>query len=448
MVKGQRRHGRTDPIASSGGYTGTGGYEMAETPEVIQGPMALATQEPRALAGVETASAAAAAHARATVEAAYVIAIKRPRDLDQVRDRLMHACRRPSFANEAIYSKPVGSEYNEETQKWEKKTIEDLSIRFAEEAARNLRNLDIDSVTIYDDNEKRIIRFIVADLEDNVHWSKTITVEKRVEKTYLKKGQKAISSRLNSYNKTVYLVDATSDEIQKKESAEGSKAWRTLILKLVPADIKEECRAVCYATMENRAAADPDGEKKKILDGFAALNIQPVNLREYLDDQDLSTLSPKQLVHLRKLYTTIRDGEISWTAVMAQKEEHRQNQEGDAAAAKGKPKNFDEAAARAKEAREKVQAKAEPEKKPDTEKAETPPAEQPAAAVTTAAEAKPIAVGGDAGIQLQLIKSMAQKARVSEDVVAGWFRAPNLADLDPAQFADAIEELRKIIERK
>ena len=53
----------------------------------------------------ETASAVLAAQARAVIEARYLIAINRPRDLDVVREKLLKECRRPGFAEVATLTR-------------------------------------------------------------------------------------------------------------------------------------------------------------------------------------------------------------------------------------------------------------------------------------------------------------------------------------------------------
>ena len=104
----------------------------------------------------ETAGSAAAEQARAIVEARYVMALRRPRDLLTVREKLLAECRRPGFARSAVYRKPVGRDH-----------IEGPSVRFAESALRNMGNVATDVPTVYEDNEKRIVRVSVTDLDDN-----------------------------------------------------------------------------------------------------------------------------------------------------------------------------------------------------------------------------------------------------------------------------------------
>lgn len=254
----------------------------------------------------ETASTAVAAKARAAVEARYVLALKRPRDWDVVRAGILKECKRPGFAEVARYRKPIG------------KGVEGFSIRFAEAAMRHMTNLFPETTTIYDDHEKRIVSVAVTDLESNVTLSKDIVIEKVVERRNLKDGQVAISKRTNSQGHTTYLVAATEDELLNKENALVSKALRGHLLRLLPGDIQDEAEELVRETLNNRAAKDPDSERKKIVDAFASLNVPPSALKEYLG-HDLGTASPAELVELRKVYTTVRDSEATWHDILEAK---------------------------------------------------------------------------------------------------------------------------------
>jgi hypothetical protein len=256
----------------------------------------------------ETASTAAAAQARAAVEARYVMALRRPRDLLDVRARLLRECERPGFADAAIYSKPMGG-----------KSIEGPSVRFAEAAIRCMTNILAETATVYDDGQKRIVRVSVTDLESNVTYPKDVVIQKTVERLKLKDDQEPISVRTNSYGKRTYLVPATDDELLNKENALTSKALRTSGLRLLPGDILDECMAKCRAVLNDRAAKDPAAETKKLVDAFMAVNVLPSDLAEYLG-HPADRCVPSEIVGLRALYQTIRDGETSWREVLAAKE--------------------------------------------------------------------------------------------------------------------------------
>ena len=113
----------------------------------------------------ETSVTAVAAQAKAAVEARFLVALHRPRDIDVVRSRLLKDCKRPRFAEVARYRRPVGKK--KVNGRWEDSYAEGPSIRFAEAALRHMGNIDIANPTIYDDSEKMIVRVTATDLETN-----------------------------------------------------------------------------------------------------------------------------------------------------------------------------------------------------------------------------------------------------------------------------------------
>lgn len=263
-------------------------------------PIALERPQATALINTgETAATAVAAQAKALVEARYLIAIRQPRDLDTVREKLMKECRRPSFAEVARYSKPIG------------KGVVGPSIRFAEAALRYMGNVHIPTATIYDDREKRIIRVMVLDLETNVGYDTEITIEKTVERKQLREGQVPIRSRYNSENKLVYIVEATEDDLLNKTNALISKAIRTNGLRVVPGDIVDECMDLVVETQKAKDAADPDAAKRKVFDNYATIGVTVDQIKTFLGHGG-DVLAPKELADLRALYSAIKDGETTW----------------------------------------------------------------------------------------------------------------------------------------
>lgn len=254
----------------------------------------------------ETAASAIAAQAKASVEARYIMAMQRPRDWNGVRSRLLKECSRSGFAQTALYNKPIG------------RGIVGLSIRFVEAALRCMTNVLPEIITVYDDDSKKIVRVTVTDLEANLTYSKDVTVTKCVERSKPMADGTYISVRKNSYDKNTYTVPATDDDILNKENALTSKAIRTLGLRLIPGDITDECELLIKTVIEKGVSTDPDQAKKAIIDGFATLNITAEMLVSYTD-QAIDTLAPGQMVELRTLFATIRDGEASWKDVMDNK---------------------------------------------------------------------------------------------------------------------------------
>jgi hypothetical protein len=242
---------------------------------------------------------ALAAVAKARVEARYIMAERHPRDWDQVRARILKECKRPGFAELALYKKPIG------------RGIQGPSIRLAEAVLRAMGNIDVDPAISYDDAECRKIRLSVTDLEANLTHSREILISKTVERSSPESDGSYLSVRRNAQGKPVYRVNATEDELLQKEASLVSKALRTEGLRHLPADILEDAIRQVRATLENKAAEDPDKERKALADAFVALNVMPAALSAYLG-HDLAQCSPAELADLRVVYTSIRDGQATW----------------------------------------------------------------------------------------------------------------------------------------
>lgn len=259
----------------------------------------------------EIAVSAAAAQAKAAVSARYEVALRRPRDWDNVRQMVLKECRRPSFAfdKSALYSKPVGNQ-----------KVTGLGVRFAEMALRCMTNVLVETETRYEDDLKEILRVTVTDLEANVTWPLDIPVAKTVERKKPQEGADIMGQRLNTYGETVFLVRATDDELLTKRAALISKAARTLAMRIIPGDLQSEAEDIIKAVRTAEAAKDPDAELKRILDGFARLRVMPNQLAAYLGHA-VDQCSPAQLVDLRGLWSALDSGETTWASVMTAKRE-------------------------------------------------------------------------------------------------------------------------------
>lgn len=252
---------------------------------------------------VEFASTAMAARAKAEIEARFIVAERHPRDMDDVRIRLLAECKRGSFAKAARYKIPNRGE--------------GFTIRFAEAVIQQMGNFYCPANVLYEDDERRIIQAQAIDLERNVTWERTITIPKTVERKdgagreILRRRQKADGSIIN-------VVVATEDELLVKEGSAISKAQRTNALRIVPPDLLEEAKTAIEKAIRAGVDADPDGERKILADAFAALKIMPSDLKEFLGCE-LSQVAPAELVDLRQVYTAIKEGQTSWRELMADK---------------------------------------------------------------------------------------------------------------------------------
>ena len=271
--------------------------------------------------GIESASTAVAAQARAMVESRYIMAMRNPRNWDQVRQDLMKECRRPSFADNksAYYVKPIGN------------GVEGLGIRFVEVALRCMKNVLVETTMIFEDEMKEVHRVSVTDLEANITYPLDVRVSKTVERSKPSDDGSFISVRKNSRGSNVYTVVGTDDDILNKRGALISKAMRTIGLRIIPGDLCDEAEAIIKQVRLDKAAQDPDAERKKIVYAFSELGVAAADLTSYLGHA-IAQCSPAELVKLRGLYGAIKDGEATWSTVMTNKAEQTgKKPEGDGA---------------------------------------------------------------------------------------------------------------------
>lgn len=259
----------------------------------------------------ETQATASAETSKALIQARYIMAERNPRDIDDFRVRILKHCSRPGFAQAAEYAKPVGG-----------KSITGPSVRFVEAALVEYANVQSTSAPVYDDDEKRIVRVTVTDLERNITREGDVTAEKFVERKRTKAGDEVMGERVNSYGDVVYRVRATEDDFANKIGAGVSKMERNLGLKILPPDIVAEAMARCKDTRSARDKADPDAARKILADNFASIGVSPSDLKEYLG-HDLVACAPAELDDLRRVFVAVRDGEGTWQSALSIAREQR-----------------------------------------------------------------------------------------------------------------------------
>lgn len=262
----------------------------------------------------ETATSAQAAQAQARTLARYAMAERHPRNMIDVRTRLLRECDRPGFAGSARYDIPF-KKWNPETRRQEVVHVIGASIRFAEAAARLMTNVDVSTMVTWDDDSKRVTAVQVTDLETNTSYTKDVVTEKVIEKKFLPKGMKPIRARPNAYGDTIHLVPATEQEVVKIAAAGVSKAIRDCVLRLLPGDILEECLTQIAATAGKADAEDPDAAAKAIAGGFNKLGVSAAQLEELLG-HSLEGASLAELAQLRGYWKALDDGVTNWSDLL------------------------------------------------------------------------------------------------------------------------------------
>jgi hypothetical protein len=257
----------------------------------------------------DPAAVASAEAAKARIQAAYTMAMYRPRNYDQSRVNIMAACKRPAFAEKVTYSKPVGSG----------KFISGPSIRLAELALREWGNITYENAVVYDDERTRRVQVVITDLETNTTFSCAIQLNKTVERKYPDKTRETLSERVNSKGEKTYLVRATEDEVLTRQAALVSKALRNEGLRLIPQEIVEEALDTAEQTLNDRDAKDPGAAHRKLADAFNTLGIKPRDLEAYLK-HPVAQCNRKEISELRGMFVALRDGDAKWADFVAPKE--------------------------------------------------------------------------------------------------------------------------------
>jgi hypothetical protein len=328
----------------------------------------------------ETATEAQSAALQMRVQASYAIAQRNPRDLAAVRWRILEDCKRPRFADVARYERPVGKKKVDREgggYDWVPEYARGFSIRFAESAKIALGHVEDAEFVVYDDDEKRIVRIEVCDMQTNNKRGKDVVISKRVERTEMKTRWDGFGAqrkqvqipplerRTNSSGEAVYIYAASDDDVNTKQAALASKARRNLILDLVPRDILEDAEDEVAKTLKSAIKTDPNAARKVLIDSFAKLKISPDMLAEYMG-KPVGDLVPDELYELRGLYQGIADAEFRWDDALAAKigapaDGDNAPQAKRAAAASEKIKaNAETLKSKAAQAREKQETKAQP----------------------------------------------------------------------------------------
>lgn len=214
------------------------------------------------------------------VQAAMIIAKKYPRDEMRSWDKIMKACERPALAEKAAYSYPKGGQ-----------NVSGPSIRLAECLARAWGNIDFGLIELNQSEGKSEMMAYAWDLETNCRETKIFTVNHFIEK---RGGQQ----------KT--LTDPR--EIYELTANQGARRMRACILAIIPGDVVDDALNKCDETLAKSDKDVPIADRiKKVITVFDGLGVT-IGMIEKRFNKKLDKLNEQELVTLRKIYTTIRDG--------------------------------------------------------------------------------------------------------------------------------------------
>jgi len=211
------------------------------------------------------------------IQGAILVAQRFPRDEKEALDKIMLACQRPALAESAIYSYSKGGS-----------EITGPSIRLAEAMAQAWRNLQFGIRELEQRSGESVIEAFAWDVETNVRQVKVFTV-KHIRHT--KKGQYALDDP-----REIYELTANN----------GARRLRACILGIIPGDIVEAAVEQCEATMKAKADTGPEAIKK-LIEVFSKINVSKDQIEKKIQRR-IDTITAAQLVGLRKIYNSLKDG--------------------------------------------------------------------------------------------------------------------------------------------
>jgi len=226
-----------------------------------------------------TASAANtdASRAVAEVQAAMMIARMNPRDPVASMDRILNACTRPSLAESAIYSFARGGS-----------DVSGPSIRLAEAMAQQWGNIKTSVRELEQQSGMSVVQAIAWDLETGYQCDKVFHV---AHERHTKSGVKKLTDPRDVYE----LV-----------ANQAARRLRACILAVIPGDVTEAAVKQCETTLHTSADASPETVQKMVA-AFAAFGVTKEQIEARIQRR-LDAIQPAQVVALKKIYASLRDG--------------------------------------------------------------------------------------------------------------------------------------------
>lgn len=213
----------------------------------------------------------------AEVQAALFIARTNPRDQKRAMDRILNACCRPSLAESAIYAYARGGS-----------SITGPSIRLAEAVAQQWGNMQFGIRELSNQGGKSEVQAFAWDVETNTRREITFTVP---HIRHTKKGS--------------YKLEDPRD-IYELVANQGARRLRACILAVVPGDVVEAAVNQCQITLQSHTDVTAEGIKK-LIEAFEPLSVTKAQIEKFCQCR-AEAIKPAQIVRLRSIYTSLRDG--------------------------------------------------------------------------------------------------------------------------------------------
>lgn len=237
----------------------------------------------------ELAAAGVQSAALAEVQAAFAMALRSPRNEDDAFGRVIAAAKRPSFQQTAVYRYPRGGQ-----------EIKGPSVNLAREFARAWRNVRYGFYVVSESEDTCHVRGFAWDIESNMKVEQDASFKLLV---YRKKGGWQ-----------------TPDERDKRElvNKHGAICERNCLLKILPRDMVEDVMFEIEKNQRQHITNDLEQHRRRVVAAFASLNVSATAVEAYVG-HPLSELSPEEVLALRQIYQSIRDGNARWSEYVEQR---------------------------------------------------------------------------------------------------------------------------------
>jgi len=213
----------------------------------------------------------------AEVQAAMMIARMNPRDPIAAMDRILNACTRPTLADAAVYTYSRGGS-----------DVSGPSIRLAEAMAQSWGNLQFGIRELEQRNGESTVQAFAWDVETNTRREVVFQVP---HTRHTKRG-------------TTKLEDPR--DIYEMVANQGSRRLRACILAVIPGDVTEAAVNQCETTMKTKADTSPEA-MLKMIGAFADFGVTKEQIEKRIQRR-LDAIQPAQVVSLKKIYASLRDG--------------------------------------------------------------------------------------------------------------------------------------------
>jgi hypothetical protein len=211
------------------------------------------------------------------IQARMLVARNFPRDPIKAMDKIINAFTRPTLCEDAQYAYSKGGT-----------DVQGLSIRAAEVLAQNWGNISCGVVELTRAGGQSECLAYATDLETGFHDEKRFFIKHWRD---TKKGGYPITEE-----RDIYEVVANY----------GARRKRACILAVIPSDVQEAAEHQIDVTLKTKIEITPDSIKA-IVEKFEPLGVNKEMIEKRIQ-RHLEAILPAQVLTLRRIYTSLKDG--------------------------------------------------------------------------------------------------------------------------------------------